>query len=262
MYVSTFLLPSLISDTEDLKGSVAVVIDVLRASTTICAALYNGAAAIECTTATDDALQRNASASPAETVLGGERNGVKPIGFDLGNSPFEYTAPAVEGKTVIFTTTNGTRAVEAARSADETFIGGFVNLSVMCSLITTVYLASERRKNVALICAGTDGNISFEDTVCAGAFATRLGNLFPQLELTSSARIAKLAYEQCATSLAEQVSATEHAQRLAALGFDKDVERALTMDAIPVAPALREGLFKNAGSIRDLSTEVSAYAIQ
>ena len=155
-------LPKLVAENA-LAGSTVVVIDLLRASTTICQALANGAAEVVPYLEIADA-QVAASAAPdgEEIVLGGERGGQRIDGFDLGNSPAEYTRKAVAGKRVFLTTTNGTRALNHARLARRILVGSFVNLSAVADSIRD-------ESRIDLLCAGTGGEETREDLLAAGA---------------------------------------------------------------------------------------------
>ncbi len=232
------LLPSLI-DAARLPESSAVVIDVLRASTTICAAFTAGATRVVPFGTIDDA-RRMAAMLPAEDrpLLGGERGGVKIDGFDLGNSPLEYTTESVGGRTVLFTTTNGTQALIAVAAADRVFIGTFSNLSVLVER-----LAAETG-DVNLVCAGTDGQVTLEDVIGAGAIAAAL------LERDSELTIGN---DEATVALGLHLSYGEDANRLDAmrsglgganlidLGYDADIEFAARVDACPILPVYHDG---------------------
>jgi 2-phosphosulfolactate phosphatase len=158
------LLPGLF-EPPDLRGGVAVVIDVLRATSTIIHALAAGAERVVPCGEIDEA-QRVASDAPRGTVLlGGERGGLKIPNFDLGNSPAEYTRESVAHKTVIFTTTNGTRALLRAKEARRVLIGALSNVGAVVELL------AEETGPVHLVCAGTEGQITLEDVLCAGVIA-------------------------------------------------------------------------------------------
>lgn len=168
--VSVHLLPDLIPPGA-LRGGVAVVIDVLRASTMIVHALANGCRAVIPRAEIDDA-QRVAAALPAGTaLLAGERRGLPIDGFDLGNSPAQCAREVCEGKTLVMTTTNGTRAILASLEAELVLVGSFVNFAA-----TVQRLLLEKRPT-HLICAGTNGLVSYEDALLAGAFAARFADL-------------------------------------------------------------------------------------
>jgi 2-phosphosulfolactate phosphatase len=154
------LLPDLVAE-EELAGATVVVIDVLRATTTILYALAAGARQVVPCLEIEAARQIRDRLPRGEVLLGGERGGVKIEGFDLGNSPEEYTPEIVGGRTIAFTTTNGTRAMLRCTRARRVLVGGFVNLSA-------VQQAIEPEEHVAILCAGTDGRITAEDALAAG----------------------------------------------------------------------------------------------
>ena len=164
--LTVHFLPSLL-DPDELAGATAVVIDVLRASTTICHALAAGAREMIPCLEVDEAWRIAAAAVALRPILGGEREGVRIEGFDLGNSPEEYRPETVGGRAIVFTTTNGTAAMAACRAAQRVLIGAFVNFSAMCE-------QSRSRAQVHLICAGTKRKITREDVLCAGAIVDRL----------------------------------------------------------------------------------------
>lgn len=159
-------LPLLV-DAEALAESSVVVIDVLRATTTICHALMAGAKRVVPCLEVADALALAARLAKNDVVLGGERGGLRIEGFELGNSPAEYTPQSVGGKTVVFTTTNGTAALQHARQAKGVYVAAFVNASAVVRALT-----SER--DVNLLCAGTRGEITREDVLLAGLLVERL----------------------------------------------------------------------------------------
>src|SRR3989339_400165 len=144
-----------------LAGATVVVIDVLRASTTIIHALNAGAAEIIPCGEVEQARALAADFPREEVVLGGERGGLPIDGFDLGNSPSEYTPDRVAGRTIVFTTTNGTRAMMRCRKAGRVLIGAFVNASAVAEQL----VGCER---ISLLCAGTEGEYSRDDILMAG----------------------------------------------------------------------------------------------
>ncbi|NJN83930.1 MAG: 2-phosphosulfolactate phosphatase, partial [Caldilineaceae bacterium] len=160
--LNVHLLPSLM-EASSLQGSTAVIIDILRASSTMITALDHGALqVIPC--GTPDAARRVRDELGADAVLlGGERGGVRIEGFDCGNSPLEYPASRVAGKTIAFTTTNGTHALLQAAAANQILIGAFMNRTAVVDRLHAEHLP------IHLICAGTDGEITGEDVLFAGA---------------------------------------------------------------------------------------------
>ncbi len=159
-----------------LRGGVAVVIDVLRASTMIVHALAAGCEAVIPCAEIDEARRVAGGLPPGAALLAGERHGVPIEGFDLGNSPGACTAELCRGKTLVMTTTNGTGAILASLDADLVLVGSFVNFAA-----TAQRLLHEKRP-IHLICAGTEGAVSYEDALLAGAFAGHFADLEHKLD--------------------------------------------------------------------------------
>jgi 2-phosphosulfolactate phosphatase len=229
MELRVHLLPSLV-EPADLAGRTVVVIDVLRATTTICHALAAGAVAVVPCLEIDEA-RATAGQVSGPVALGGERKGLKIEGFDLGNSPTEYTAGSVGGRTVVFTTTNGTRAMHRAAQAGEILIGAFVNRAALVRELRT-------RPRVDLLCAGTYGAITAEDCLLAGAVVDGLAG--GSVDLNDQARLARDAWRTVrdrgppAASLRE----CQGGRNLIAEGFDADIETAAVVDRFDIVPRL------------------------
>lgn len=166
--LSVHLLPELCSP-EILRGGTTVVIDVLRASSTIVTALQNGATAVSPCGSSEEAQSICEQFEPGHVVLGGERGGVRIEGFDLGNSPSEYAASVIAGRLLAFTTTNGTRALLRSLSSRRILIGCFLNLAAIVNQLRGA------AGDVHLVCAGTDGAVTGEDALFAGAVSAELG---------------------------------------------------------------------------------------
>jgi len=162
------LLPSLIPP-GSLRGGVAVVVDVLRATTVMVYALAAGCSAVVPCAEIEDAKAIVASLPPGSALLAGERQGLPIPGFDLGNSPGEVTREVCQGKTLVMTTTNGTRAILASLEAERVYIASFANLRATSNEISVQFLKKDHCHSVHIICAGTDGHISLEDSMLAGA---------------------------------------------------------------------------------------------
>jgi 2-phosphosulfolactate phosphatase len=165
--ISVHLLTDLIPP-GTLAGGVAVVVDVLRATTVMIHALAAGCTAILPCREVDEARRVAAGLPPGTALLAGERHGLPIEGFDLGNSPAAFTPEVCRGKTLVMTTTNGTRALLASLEAERVVIGAFVNLRA------TVELLKAQRRPVHIVCAGTDNRISLEDALLAGILASQL----------------------------------------------------------------------------------------
>lgn len=216
------------------RGSAAgvVVIDVFRASTTIIAALESGARFVLPAADVEQALRLAEPYAENEVLLGGERDCQRIEGFQLGNSPREYTRERVAGRAVVLTTSNGTPALDGVKERTNVRVGGFVNLTATADLLA-------RCEAVTLVCAGNGGRLSLEDFVCAGGLVARLAGRSAQLD--DSARAAQAAYKTISEDLARALTSTDHARRLISLGFRADLDFALKLDALPLVPALSGG---------------------
>ncbi len=219
-------------------NTLAVVIDVLRASTTICTALHYGAREIIPVAEIEDALKLASTLGRDTVLLAGERHGTKPEGFDLGNSPLEYQSEQITNRTIVFTTTNGTRVLQMVR-ATQPIIAGFVNLSAVVATLLREY-HRHPQATLSIFCAGTNGQFALEDALAAGALVARLQrHIAPTLN--DGARAALLLYHQCESTLPEVIAATDHAQRLRQLGFASDIAFALHTDQFETVPRMRQG---------------------
>ncbi|MBX7167230.1 MAG: 2-phosphosulfolactate phosphatase [Pirellulales bacterium] len=220
------LLPSLVTP-QALAGDAVVVIDVLRATTTMLGALAGGATEIIPCLTIDDA--RAAAASRGGNVLlGGERGGVRIDGFDLGNSPAEYSPERVGGRNVVFTTTNGTRALLAASRARTVLLGAFTNRSAVVEHL-------RHEPVVHLLCAGTDGHVTAEDTLLAGALATGWIEHAPLVRLNDEAQLAAAAWSDAlrrGTPLEELLRRSRGGLNLLELGYDDDLTACAAVDAV------------------------------
>jgi len=173
--VYVHLLPSLIPPAA-LKGGIAVVVDVLRATTMIVYALAAGCEAVIACGEVDAARYVAANLPKGTALLGGERGGLPIEGFDLGNSPSACTPEICKGKTLVITTTNGTRAILTSLEAERVVIGSFPNLGATSELLYLNLLKAHKRP-VHIVCAGTEGFISYEDTLLAGALVSELQDI-------------------------------------------------------------------------------------
>lgn len=233
--VHVHLLPKLF-EPASLQGGIAVVIDVLRASTTIIHALAAGADRVVPCGEVDTARQLADKFPAGRVLLGGERHGSRIAGFDLDNSPLKYTPETLSGKTLVFTTTNGTRALERCLSAERILIGAFVNRQAIINA-----LQADGRP-VHLVCAGTDGYISAEDVLFAGAIAYGVREHQPTPALPDDETQLALALWESARSVDGQVRQTLRDSRgglnLLELGFDADIDRSATCDMFDLVPEL------------------------
>ncbi|MCX6155391.1 MAG: 2-phosphosulfolactate phosphatase [Candidatus Kapabacteria bacterium] len=221
------------------NNSVLIFIDVLRSSTTICAALYNGAKEVIGSETHEKAVQIYSSLSRESRFLGGERNCIKPSGFDAGNSPSEYSHAAVAGKTVIISTSNGTKTFNKARNALKRIVCGFVNIDAVFDYLKMNFIENstiDKIPNFIILCAGTNGRFSYEDTICGGAVIKYLKTVLPESMLTDSADAARNLYNLHFADFRDFLKTRQHAVRLLELGFESDIDTAFTYNCFPVVP--------------------------
>lgn len=239
MGIEIVLLPEEIQG-KDLSDYLVVIIDVLRASSTITTALAEGAKKIIPVFAPQEAKQRVTKLCSHQVLLCGERGGEKLAGFDLGNSPLEYISPKVKGKVIVLTTTNGIRAINLACKAAKIIIGCFLNIQAI-----TQYCKCHT-KNILLLCAGDRGNISLEDTVCAGMIKYLMEkNKEDKKSIFSftndDARIASLVYRQFKDDLLHMLKSSIWGQKLSAMGFEKDLLFCAQQNKYQIIPEWKEG---------------------
>lgn len=205
--------------------------DVLRASSTICAALDAGADGVVPCLEPEDARRVAADAGSGMCITGGERKGVRIDGFDLGNSPLEYTRERVGGRRVAFTTTNGTRALlRAAESADRVLIGALMNLGALVEALL------RDGRDVHLICAGTNGLVSLEDLIGAGAVAAALRASGVEFGRDDAVRALVTLYESRREDLVAALYDGIGGRNLRRLGYDADVEFCARESVLSVVP--------------------------
>jgi len=214
----------------DLGGVTALVIDVLRASTTIITALANGCLAIVPVADPVDARRRAGERWGDGVLVAGERHGEPIPGFDLSNSPLEFRTARVRGKTVFFTTSNGTRALLAARAAAAIGVAALVNVTAAAAW------AAGGGRDVAILCAGSRGARSLEDWACAGLAVDRIIATVPTALLTEAARDALDTGRRYITDVGRLKRDAPWARRLIAAGRSADVDACLRLDTTSLVP--------------------------
>lgn len=265
--IYTFFLPDLIPDGL-LSDSVSVVIDILRATTTMTTGIANGAARIVPCVGVDQAhltKQRlidelgQAKLEPSSSsavLLGGERLGKPLPGFDLGNAPLTYSSTAIGGRTIVMTTTNGTRAMDRCRGAQQIVIGSFANLSRIVQHLSQAH-------RVALVCSGTDKHVTCEDVLFAGAVTAELLRLGRESgvtwEINDQAELARSYWQQLTSS--DRMPTTESilsvfrrslgGSNLIAQGRSEDLEFAAQIDRFDILPVLDQATWE----IKAVATE-------
>lgn len=229
--IQVHLLPGLVP-TGGLRGATAVAIDVLRGTTTMITALAAGCTDVRPCGTVEEARELARSLPAGRVLLGGERHNVKIEGFDLGNSPLEYTARVCQGKTLVMTTSNGTHAVLRAAEAERVLAAGFVNYSAVCGQLR------QDRRPIHIVCAGTDGAVTLEDTLLAGALVDYLCGVF-DARLNDSARLARDSFKQHGSCLLAAFEMSDGARGLLELGHGPDIEFAAGVDRFGLVPELR-----------------------
>ncbi|MEX0779667.1 MAG: 2-phosphosulfolactate phosphatase [Balneolales bacterium] len=223
---------------EEVQGKTVVVIDVLRACSSIVTALNNGAKSVIPVADMGAAGQIAMNLDPTSFVMCGERDGEKIAGYQLGNSPFEYTEEAVGKKTLILNTTNGTRAISKCSQAKKVIIGCFLNLN---SVIEELKAADSE---IILICAGWKNRISMEDMLCAGAIIHGVYGGSLSLQSTDGAKVAFGLYEKYGNQISEVVQTSNHATRLKGLNSADDIAYCTQINKINKIPSFTEGIIK------------------
>jgi 2-phosphosulfolactate phosphatase len=208
----------------------AVIIDVLRATTSIVMAFQHGCRSILPVANSEEAMAARA-ASP-EAVLAGEQGGLRVPGFDLGNSPREFTGEAVGGRDVILTTSNGTKALRAVAAGRTVAIGAFRNRAAVGDWLVA------RGADSLIVCSGYEGGFSLEDAVCAGAIADRAAQLATGLSLGDGARACLALWERFGSDLVRLFRETDWGRRMLALGFEADLAVCAELDATAVVPVM------------------------
>ena len=208
------------------KEAIVIIVDIFRATTSICAAFNNGTLSIHTVATVEEAIHYKEKGY----LVAAERN-VKKCDFaDFGNSPFDFSHEKVADKEIIFTTTNGTQAVQMALDADEILIGAFSNITTLTNY------CNSKKKNVLILCSGWNNRFCLEDTLFAGALTEKLiktGKFCSDSDATLAAlELWKIAHPD----LINYICSTEHYQRLKNNGLEDSVEYCLTNDTTPVLP--------------------------
>jgi 2-phosphosulfolactate phosphatase len=221
----------------ETSGRVVLVIDVLRASTTIAVALANGARAVIPLDSTEEVVTRAKAFDRSEVRLAGERQMRAIPGFDLGNSPLEFTREVVEGKTVLMTTTNGTAAIGAVQGARDLVVGSYVNFSAVLAMLRA---ALRGGTDIAIVCAGREKQFALEDAACAGRFVHHVSRRLSDVALNDAALAAMLIDRRYSDNILRLFSASAHGRSLSDAGFGEDLNASAAVDSYPVIPLYQD----------------------
>jgi len=212
------------------RGDVLVVIDVLRCCSTIVTALANGAKEVIPTKTIKEAQALHKK--HPEFLLAGERKGIKPKGFDLGNSPLEFSSNIVKEKHVTLTTTSGTKAICLSKNARWVLIGAFCNAEAVAK--TAFEIAEKEKIGISFVLSGTHGRFSLEDFMCAGAIVENLPA--DKIECSDAVLAASLTFQQSCKQLTKIIQCGSHARYLKDIGYEEDVKFCCQLNAYPVVP--------------------------
>jgi 2-phosphosulfolactate phosphatase len=215
-----------------IKDKVVVIIDMFRATSVIVTALNNGCKEVIPYLTIEETLETASKLGRENYILGGERRAVKIDGFDLSNSPLEYKEGVVKNKTVLFTTTNGTRALTKSLSAKRIFIGAMINAKAVAKKLIEV------NEDVVIINAGTNGNFSMDDYICSGYIINEVLSHCKRLELTDIARTANIIYQGNQDIISYVKNAT-HYSVMKSLKLDNDIEYCIRKDIAEIVPEYR-----------------------
>jgi 2-phosphosulfolactate phosphatase len=237
MRVDVFFGPQEMSAAADTSNRLVAVVDVLRASTTIAVALNNGARAVVPLANSEEVISRSKSLTRSEVKLAGERKSKAISGFDLGNSPLEYSKEVVEGKTIMTTTTNGTAAILAVQGARDLVIGSYVNFSAVLTMLSA---ALRGGTDVSILCAGQDRRFALEDAACAGRFVQHITAKHAKAAINDAAHAAMLIDKKYGTNIKRMLKASAHGQALIEAGFEEDIAVCADVDSCPVLPVYQD----------------------
>jgi 2-phosphosulfolactate phosphatase len=221
---------------DELRDKVVVVIDVLRATSTIITALNNGAKGVIPVEDMGEASRISQSVNSDNFLLCGEKDGVKIEGYDMGNSPLEYTPEAVKGKTLIFNTTNGTKAIKKSLGSETIYIASFMNLE------TIVNALRKNSHDIVLLCAGWKGRLALEDTLLAGAIIYKLNDGILSEDAPDGAKVAFGLYDRYKDNIPAVILRSNHAERLKSLIGSDDIEYCCKTDTCELLPILEDGI--------------------
>lgn len=221
-----------------LENKIAVVIDMFRATSVIVTALNNGCEEVIPFLTIEETLESSEELNREEYMLGGERRAVKIDGFDLSNSPLEYTKEVVEDKKVLITTTNGTRTLTKSNSAKRIIIAAMINAKAVADKLLEI------NEDVVIINAGTNGNFSMDDYICSGYIINEMLKVDNNIELTDISKTANMIYENNSDIISYVKEAT-HYSVMKSLELDNDIEYCIKKSIVNNVPEYKDGKIVN-----------------
>lgn len=230
MNIDVAFLPQQLEQNK-LEDTLCIVLDIFRATTSIVTAIAHDCREIVPVMTIDEAKE---TAAEATSLLAGERHSLKIEGFDFGNCPFEFSLDKVENQRIVMTTTNGTIAIRATDQAAHTLIGSFLNAAAVSQK------AASYQQDIMIVCAGTHGEFSLEDSLCAGYLVSLLEAANEKIELSDGAYGAKLLYQQSKDQLLAVAKRSRNGRRLVELRKEAEISYCLQQDVLTVVPEYRE----------------------
>src|SRR3981081_3601500 len=232
----------------DTVGRLVVIVDVLRASTTVATALGNGAKTVIPLLGADEVITRSKEFARSGVTLAGEQNMLPIAGFDLGNSPQEFTREAVEGKTILLTTTNGTRALLGVSGARDIVIASYVNFTAVLAMMK---LAARSNTDITIICGGEEGSFTLEDAACAGRLVRAIPKRSESVLANDAASASVLIERKYGDNIEKIFKESNHGQALESAGFGDDLAAAAAVDSYPVVPIYQDRQITKLGPERE-----------
>lgn len=237
MKINVLLSPNNVDDLY-FTSKTTVVIDVLRATSVILKALDSGAKEVIPVGSIDFAMKISVNSHGGQTLLCGERNTKIIEGFDLGNSPLEYTEEKISGKSIILFTTNGSKAIVKAKYSDKVFVASFNNLTKITNHLVKL------DNDIEIISSGANGIFCLEDTICAGALVKLMTEMKSDIELTDASNASLVLNEKYGSNIKTMMQSCEHGKLLIENGFSEDIDFCSTIDNIPLIPYFTGGEIK------------------
>jgi 2-phosphosulfolactate phosphatase len=247
MRLDVFFTPNQVK-APDTAGRLVIIVDVLRASTTVATALGNGAKTVIPLEGADEVIVRSKDFARSQILLAGEQKMLPIAGFDLGNSPQAFRPETVEGKTILITTTNGTRALLGVQGARDIVIASYVNFT---AVLTLMKVAASSNTDIAIICAGEEGSFTLEDAACAGRYVRAIPKRAESVVVNDAAAASVLIERKYGDNIAKVFKESTHGQALESAGFGDDLAAAAEVDAYPVVPIWQDRQITKLGPERE-----------
>lgn len=246
MRLDVFFTPNQVK-APDTVGRLVIIVDVLRASTTVATALGNGAKTVIPLEGAEDVIARSREFHRSQILLAGEQRMHPITGFDLGNSPQAFTPEVVEGKTILITTTNGTHALLGVQGARDIVVASYVNFTAVLAMMR---VAASSNTDIAIICAGEEGSFTLEDSACAGRYVKAIPKR-ATLTINDAAAASVLIEKKYGDNIAKVFKESTHGQALQSAGFGDDLAAAAEVDAYPVVPIWQDRQITKLGPERE-----------